>query len=189
MFPIPFEITTEMGELQIAEMMGWPVWEWSSPDRPSRGDHTPFAVTQALLHKTVQPKGIPNTELLPTQAGLVLLIRLTGLDLTGGSPVLAEIAIGPSIGDLLATQTPCDVQNGIFNPSIIPFVGYQLHLEIDSAVERIPAGIPIAVYEVASVADPKSLLAEEPLVDLDLPLVGNLPRRINRDLAVFAVAL
>lgn len=72
-----------------------------------------------------------------------------------------------------------------FDPLVTTLVGDDFGAEFEVIVEAVEVHAAVGVHEVAGVADGEAVLAQQPLVDLQLALVADLPRRIDADLAVF----
>ena len=60
----------------------------------------------------------------------------------------------------------------VVNPGVVPLVGDDRHLKLESAVELGPVFAGVGEDKIAGVTDRKAQEAEKILIELHLPLVG-----------------
>lgn len=74
----------------------------------------------------------------------------------------------------------------IVDPAVVARIWNDGHTEFETGIEARRVRYPIHIHEVRYRRDLKAILAEEPLIYFDLPLISYLPRSIEIYLFSFA---
>jgi hypothetical protein len=117
------------------------------------------------------------------------LTRIRSLHPPRRQAIRTILTLRVGIRHRLRMQTIPNLQNYRLHPIRIPLI----RKDRDGKEETLPEPLGIlpgiGVNEIARVGDGKALLAEEPLVDFHLALVGGFPLVLQGDLAVLAGGL
>lgn len=98
----------------------------------------------------------------------------------------AVIAVRGRRRHRFAIQAFFAIHQGALHPGVGTGVWNQINVEFQLAVERLPVGLSIAIYEIARVRHGKARTSQKPLVHFHLALVASLPFSIKRDLCFLA---
>ena len=72
-----------------------------------------------------------------------------------------------------------------FDPRSLSGIRQKLDIKLKLSVKRFGIGIAVAIYKISGIAHLKSVLTEQPLIYLHLPLVSDLPVGIEIHFARF----
>lgn len=101
----------------------------------------------------------------------------------------ALLAAGRRGGRGVALEAGAGGHQRRLDPGVVPGVGNEGDLEFHPAAESVRGAVAVAIDEVAGPGDAEAVLAQQPLVELHLPLVGDLPVGVDADLFVLGGGL